>query len=85
MPIDYSKEEKESAIRSIQRFFEEEMETDIGELQATFLLDFFAKELAPLAYNQGVDDAKNYMMLKMEDVNGTCYEEAFSFWSKKRK
>ncbi len=35
MQTKLSKQEKDNSIRSIQRFFDQEMETDIGELQAT--------------------------------------------------
>ncbi len=84
MPIKCSKAEKASAIRSIQRFFEEEMETDIGELQADLVLEFFSKELAPLAYNKGINDAKHFLMIKAEDLEATCFEKPFMFWKKKR-
>lgn len=85
MKIKYSPEDKESAIQSIKRFFEEEIEIEIGELQATFLLEFFEEELAPIAYNQGISDAKDFLTDKLEDLDDTCFEEAFLFWNKNRK
>jgi uncharacterized protein (DUF2164 family) len=83
MQSNLSKHEKSNAIRSIQRFFEEEIESDIGELQATLLLEFFSKELAPLAYNRGIDDAKHFLQAKAEDLVASCYEKPFSYWAKK--
>jgi uncharacterized protein (DUF2164 family) len=83
MQPDLSKQEKDNAIRSIQRFFEEEMETDIGDLQATLMFEFFSKELAPLAYNRGIDDAKHFLQAKAEDLVASCYEKPFSYWAKK--
>jgi uncharacterized protein (DUF2164 family) len=83
MKTDLSKQEKNNAIRSIQRFLEEEIEIDIGELQATLILEFFSKELAPLAYNRGVDDAKHFLLARAEDLTATCYEKPFSYWAKK--
>jgi uncharacterized protein (DUF2164 family) len=83
MQTDLSKQEKSSAIRSIQRFFEDELEIDIGELQSTLILEFVSKELFPLAYNRGVDDAKHFLLAKAEDLVASCYEKPFSYWAKK--
>lgn len=83
MKINLTKYQKENAVRSIQRFFEQDIEVEIGELQATLVLEFFAKELAPFAYNQGVDDAKHFLQTRAEDLSATCYEEPLSYWNKK--
>jgi len=83
MKIDLSKQQKENVVRSIQRFFEEDIEMGIGELQATLVLEFIAKEIAPFAYNQGVDDAKHFLLARAEDLSATCYEEPLSYWNKK--
>jgi len=60
------------------------MDADLSELQASFLLDFISKELAPLAYNKGKDDAKHFLMTRIDDMDDACFEEKFSFWNKKR-
>ena len=53
MKIDLSKQQKENVVRSIQRFFEEDIEMGIGELQAALVLEFIAKEIAPFALQSG--------------------------------
>jgi uncharacterized protein (DUF2164 family) len=52
MAIELSKTEKADIIYSIQKFFREELETEISEMSAGFLLNYFMKEIAPFAYNQ---------------------------------
>lgn len=79
MNIRLSKEEKENALRSIQQFFEEELEVTLGGLQAEWVLDYFSKELAPYAYNQGVADAGNFMVQRIEDLAASCYEEPLKY------
>lgn len=79
-----AKDEKE-VLQSIERFFSEELEQDIGEMQAGFVLDFFLKEIAPFAYNQGVEDARGFLREKLEDLSGTCFEHALTYWQKKKR
>ncbi len=74
MPIEITKEQMADAIPAVQQFIEEELDLEIGELKARFLVEFFAKEIGPHAYNQGVDDAEAYFRSKLEDLKGTCFE-----------
>ena len=80
MSSDLSKEERTEAVDSLRRFLLEELELEVSELQIGFLLNFFLKEIAPLSYNQGVEDAKAYFMAKAEDLGGICFEEPFTHW-----
>ncbi|MDQ8191780.1 DUF2164 domain-containing protein [Roseibacillus persicicus] len=80
MKIDLPSHQKAEALESIQRYLSEEIEVDISEMQAEFLFDFFQKELAPLAYNQGIKDAQKFLILKSEDLGGTCFEEGLTYW-----
>lgn len=74
MPITLNKEQMADAIPAVQRYVEEELDLEIGELKARFLIEFLAKEIGPHAYNQGVDDAEAYFRAKLEDLRGTCFE-----------
>jgi uncharacterized protein (DUF2164 family) len=85
MAIELSKQEIAEITRSLQRYFREEMEQEIGEMRAHFLLDYFLKEIAPFAYNKGVGDAELYFRAKVEDLSGTCFEPGLTYWLKKRK
>ena len=62
--IEFSKEEKEIIVKKIQLYFREELDRDIGQFDAQFLLDFFAKEIGPYFYNRGLYDPRRYWIEK---------------------
>jgi uncharacterized protein (DUF2164 family) len=85
MAIELDKQETKEVLASLQKYFREELEEEIGEMRAKFLLEYFLKEIAPFAYNQGVKDAEMYFRGRIEDLSGTCFEEGLTYWSKKKK
>ncbi|MGO1469684.1 MAG: DUF2164 domain-containing protein [Tissierella sp.] len=66
--IKLSDENKREMKHKISTYFSEERDEDLGELASQLVLDFFIEELAPHIYNQGVEDAHNYMNDKIEDL-----------------
>ena len=85
MPTELTKQQITEIIPSLRRYLKEELEMEISEMQTKFLLDYFWKEIAPFAYNKGVNDAQLYFQSKMDDLPGTCFEPELTFWLKKRK
>ncbi len=85
MPIELTKQEVAEIIPSIQRYFREELEQEIGEMRAKFLLDYILKEVAPFAYNRGIKDAEAYFRARVEDLPGAHFEPELTYWTKKRK
>ena len=85
MPIELTKQEIENIIPSLQRYFREERDEELGELQAKLLLDYVLKEIAPFAYNRGVRDAEKYFRAKVEDLSATCFEDELTYWARKKK
>lgn len=85
MPIELTKQEIADIIPSLQRYFREEREEELSELGAKLLLDYFLKEIAPLAYNRGVRDAEQYFRARVEDLPATCFEEGRTYWVRKKK
>ena len=85
MAIELTKEEIADVIPSLRRYFREELELEISEMRAKFLLSYFLKEIAPFAYNKGVKDAESYFRGRVEDLSGTCFEPALTYWLKKKK
>lgn len=81
MPIHLTTDQRKKAVQSVWRFLEEELEQDIGEMQAGFLLNYILTEIAPIAYNQGVSDARRFIDEKLQDLSGTCFEHEFSYWN----
>ena len=83
--MELSKQEIEQIIPSLRKYCKEELEHEISEMRAKFLLDYFMKEIAPFAYNQGVKDAEQYCRAKVEGMSAICFEEGLTYWHKKRK
>ncbi len=66
--ISFAKNEKELLIRKIQRYFQEELDQELGQFDAEFLLDFFSKEVGAYYYNQGLNDAKAVLADKLDTL-----------------
>ena len=85
MPIELDKQETKEILASLQKYLSKELEVDVSEMRAKFLLEYILKEIAPFAYNKGVNDAEMYFRGKIEDLSGTCFEEGLTYWLKKKK
>jgi uncharacterized protein (DUF2164 family) len=72
--IEFSKEEIEIITRKIQLYFTEELNQDIGQFDAQFLLDFFSQEIGPYFYNRGLYDSQTILESKLEDMSEAIYE-----------
>jgi uncharacterized protein (DUF2164 family) len=72
--MEFSKEEKEIISRKIQLYFQEELDQDIGQFDAGFLLDFFAEEIGPYFYNRGLYDAQAILESRLENIGEAIYE-----------
>jgi uncharacterized protein (DUF2164 family) len=75
---------KEEIASSIQRYFLEEREEEIGGLQASILLDFVLKEIGPSFYNQGVRDAQAALQGVVADLDSTLFEPEFGYTAERR-
>jgi len=71
--IKFSKEEKELLIPKIKMYLKEELDTDIGNFDAEFLLDFFSEEVGAYFYNRGIQDALDMLDNRMEEVKESIY------------
>lgn len=85
MAIELSKQQRDELIPSIRRYLREELDQEVSEMRAGFLLDYVMGEIAPLAYNRGVRDAEAYLRAKVEDLPGTCFAEEMTYWAPKKK
>jgi len=80
--IELGKAEREQAIASIKRYFQEELPESIGDLPAGLLLNFFLEEIGPVIYNQAIGDAQTRMASRVADLNGELYADEFQYWAK---
>ncbi|WED29239.1 DUF2164 domain-containing protein [Vibrio sp. DW001] len=72
--ITFSAKQKQEIIYALQRYFEDELDFELGQFDADFLLDFISKKIGPAFYNQGVRDAQNVLDLKLADINDELYQ-----------
>jgi len=72
--VQFSKEEKEGIIRKIQLYFQKELDQEIGQFDAEFLLDFFSKEIGAYSYNRGLYDAQTILQSRFESITEAIYE-----------
>ena len=85
MALELTPQEFEQIIPSLQKYFREELDQELSEMKARFLLEYFQKEIAPLAYNRGVKDAEQYFRTKTEDLTGICFEQPLTYWTRKKR
>jgi len=79
--IELEKREREQALASIKRYFEEELEP-IGDLPAGLLLNFLLEEIGPVIYNRAVADAQTRLATRVADLNGELFSDEFQYWTR---
>ena len=85
MPIELNKEDRAQAIASIERYFEVNFEQKIGNISAGALLGFVLEEIGPSIYNRAVSDAKERMLMRVEDLEYEVRADEFQYWQKFNK
>jgi uncharacterized protein (DUF2164 family) len=71
--IKFTQEEKETLIPKIKMYLNEELDFEIGNFDAEFLLDFFSEEVGPYFYNKGIKDSLDMLDTRMEEVKESIY------------
>jgi uncharacterized protein (DUF2164 family) len=66
--------QKSEAVHKLKKYFDAELDQEIGQFDAEFLLDFFSKEVGSYFYNQGLQDAGILFQEKVEDIMHNIYE-----------
>ena len=72
--ITFTREERDIICSKIQRYLHEELDQEVGQFEAGFLLDFFAEEIGPYFYNRGLYDARAILESRLENVDEAIYE-----------
>jgi uncharacterized protein (DUF2164 family) len=82
MTIKLQKDTEKYLVGSIKCFFEQNLDSDIGDLKAAMVLDFCIREIGPSIYNQAIADAQEYFQEKAADLIGSRFEAEFGYWTK---
>lgn len=72
--ITFSQDEKAILVDKIKLYFSQELNQDIGQFDAEFLLDFFGQEVGAYYYNRGLYDAQAMLESKVEAITDGFYE-----------
>ena len=78
-PIELPKDTEERLIESIKRYLDDQLELDVGDLQASLLLDFCVREIGPSIYNQAILDAQAWVQDRVADLDSSCYRPEFGY------
>ena len=83
MSIEITKEARQQAIASIERYFQENMDEKIGNVTAGALLGFFIEEIGPVIFNLAVAQVQERLQLRVMEVDLEVNEAEFQYWRKK--
>lgn len=83
MPIELSPESTRQLQASIKRYVLENLDQDIGDLQARLFLDYCLGEIGPPVYNQAIAHAQAYFQARTSDLGDVCYQKELSYWTPK--
>lgn len=74
MAIQLDDARRDALLKRVQGHFAQEFDEELSLFRAEQLLDFFCEALGPQLYNQGVQDARGFMLRKLDDIDGEVYE-----------
>ena len=80
MAIKLTKDSETFLAGSLKRYAAEELELDLGDLQAKLFLDYVLREIGPTIYNRAVADAQAVLQERLTDLGVDCFEPEFTFW-----
>lgn len=69
--IEVSAREKSTLAKRLREYCEEELECDMGNLQAELFVDFLTREFAPVFYNSGLRDAQALLLKRLDELGDT--------------
>ena len=85
MSIELNKDARKQAVLSIERYFLDNMDEKIGNIQAAALLHFFVEEIGPCIYNQAVLEVQERLQTRIMEIDIEVHEDEFGYWKKHEK
>ncbi|MDX2370205.1 MAG: DUF2164 domain-containing protein [Colwellia sp.] len=71
--IKFSIEQRGAMVQKLQSYFDNELEQELEQFDAEFLLDFFSKEIGAHFYNRGLHDARAIFESRIESIDDEIY------------
>ncbi|HVI32982.1 DUF2164 domain-containing protein [Phenylobacterium sp.] len=72
--IELEKPVREALVRTLSRYLKDELDVEIGGMDAILFLDFISEKMGPHFYNQGLADAQAILQAKLEQISEAIYE-----------
>lgn len=72
-PVELSREARQAAAARLRTLLTEELDVEIGALQAEVILDLLARDVGPIFYNRALADARAVIAAKAEDMDEALY------------
>ena len=85
MAVELPRELRQEAIKSIERWFEEERGERIGNIAAGALLGFLLEEIGPSIYNRAVADVQERLGARIAELDIEVHEDEFGYWTKRER
>ncbi len=72
--IEISREEKTKVAEQLQSYCADELDIDVGQFDAEFIVDHIAQSLGKVIYNQALTDVQQVLDRKFMDINDELYQ-----------
>lgn len=72
--ISFTPAERQQLCEKLNKYLTDELDTELGQFDIEFLVDFISKELGGFYYNRGLYDAQTLMSAKIELINEAISE-----------
>ena len=73
MMPDLSEERREALRDHLIRLFSSDFDETLTEFRADAVIDLMLKTLSPTVYNQAVQDVRQHLQIKLDDLDGEIY------------
>ncbi|MCP4544975.1 MAG: DUF2164 domain-containing protein [bacterium] len=74
MRMNLTEERRLAILSELTRYYSDEFEEKLSAFRAEGLLDFFQRKLGPATYNQAIQDARGFMLNKLDDLDAEFHE-----------
>lgn len=74
MRIRLADHRKEAILQAFEGFYSEAFDERLSRYRAEQVLAFFVRTLGPSIYNQAIQDARRFVLGKLEDLDAEFYE-----------
>ena len=74
MRIELEKPVRDALVRALSAYLKDELDVQVGGMEAMLLLDFISERFGPHYYNQALYDARARLQAKIDALGETFYE-----------